>query len=190
MLCPHWSGLQPGRWEVSMQAESSQKPTWSIQKAQVPLAPSTSRPAAGLSTQTRVIAALLENVVSECWTIISFFPTGTPFFWPFRMFCAVWTHRKDGEQYTKSITVLLSSRASPGKTHSLHTRCNKNFRCSTSFRSRLPTYPLVGPAWFQTQWWERPCRNLSCLPTAANWEACLDWNVHIYLQNNKKNTKI
>ncbi len=54
-----------------------------------------------------------------------------------------------------------------------------------SISFRLVTHQQVEPAWIQTQWWERPCHNLSCLPTAANWEACSGWNAHIYLQSIK-----
>jgi len=35
---------------------------------------------------------------------------------PFRMFCAVCIQLSEGEQYTKSMTVFLSSRASPVET--------------------------------------------------------------------------
>ncbi len=44
-----------------MQAESSQKPTWSIQKALVPLEPSVYCPAADLFEQTQVIRADLKS---------------------------------------------------------------------------------------------------------------------------------
>lgn len=54
-----------------MQAESSQKPTWSIQKALVPLAPSTYRPAADLFTQTRFITAHRNNI-GPCETSVTY----------------------------------------------------------------------------------------------------------------------
>lgn len=79
---------------------------------------------------------------------------------PLRMFCAVWTHLREGEQYTKSSTVLLSNRASPGRAHThtyidiyTCTKCNNNtYAGSTSFRSTLVTHPLVEPAWIPPQW--------------------------------------
>lgn len=186
MLCPHWSGLQPGQWEVSMQAESYQKPTWSIQKAPVPLALSTYHPAADLFTQTWLI---LQLILSKMWGGSE--RSQNPYFSPYLLRCSVQSeHSARMESSTQSLSQcysLIGPRLE--KTHFSCTKMQQQLRCGATFRAALVTYPLAEPAWFQTQWWERPCHNLSCHPTAANWEACSDWNVHISLQNEKHQHK-
>lgn len=139
-VCPHWSWLQPGQPVESTQAVSFQKPTWSIQKVLVPLLLSVYRLVVDLDTHTDTYRCRTNQVETITWILIrlkswsrltagvflSLRPNTVQWVLgerlcrlrllsPFRMFCAVCTHLKDGEQYKKSITVLLSKRASPGR---------------------------------------------------------------------------
>lgn len=104
---------------------------------------------------------------------LSIIPLLPPYSWlqyvPLRISWAVWTHRRLGEQYTKSILVLLSSRASPGnqtddikrawwtirlvkfhvdiKTMSRHTHClslSRSNHCDRSIHFIVPVRSTPG----------------------------------------------
>ena len=104
-------------------------------------------------------------------------------------------HIAEKENSTQSLSQCCSLRGPPLEKHNL--ACihfiNKTSDCSlilwhqciTQLYSIYVTSPLVEPVWIQRQWEECPCHSLSAPPTMANWEACSDWNVHIYLPNNK-----